>query len=51
MQKCVVITTLIILGLALTGCTRNIFTLPVHENPEALVRFNTPMQYDYNPAH
>ena len=51
MQKCVVITTLIILGLALTGCTRNIFTLPVHENPEALVRFNTPMQYDYSPAH
>lgn len=51
MQKCVVITTLIILGLALTGCTRNIFTLPVHENPEALVRFNTPVQYDYNPAH
>ena len=51
MQKCVVITTLIILGLALTGCTRNIFTLPVHENPEALMRFNTPVQYDYNPAH
>lgn len=51
MQKRVVITTLIILGLALTGCTRNIFTLPVHENPEALVRFNTPVQYDYNPAH
>lgn len=37
--------------LLLTGCTRNIFTLPVHENPEALVRFNTPVQYDYNPAH
>lgn len=35
----------------LTGCTRNIFTLPVHENPEALMRFNTPVQYDYNPAH
>lgn len=33
MQKCVVITTLIILGLALTGCERNIFTLPVKENP------------------
>lgn len=37
--------------LLLSGCTRNIFTLPVHENPEALVRFNTPVQYDYNPAH
>lgn len=37
--------------LLLTGCERNIFTLPVHENPEALVRFNTPVQYDYNPAH
>ena len=37
--------------LLLTGCTRNIFTLPVHENPESLVRFNTPVQYDYNPAH
>lgn len=37
--------------LLLSGCSRNIFTLPVHENPEALVRFNTPVQYDYNPAH
>ena len=37
--------------LLLSGCTRNIFTLPVQENPEALVRFNTPVQYDYNPAH
>ena len=37
--------------LLLSGCERNIFTLPVHENPEALVRFNTPVQYDYNPAH
>ena len=37
--------------LLLSGCTRNIFTLPVHENPEALMRFNTPVQYDYNPAH
>lgn len=37
--------------LLLTGCERNIFTLPVHENPEALVRFNTPAQYSYNPAH
>lgn len=51
MQKCVAIITLLILGLALSGCERNIFTLPVHENPEALVRFNTPVQYDYNPAH
>lgn len=37
--------------LLLSGCTRNIFTLPVHENPEALVRFNVPVQYNYNPAH
>lgn len=37
--------------LLLSGCERNIFTLPVHENQEALVRFNTPVQYDYNPAH
>lgn len=37
--------------LLLSGCTRNIFTLPVQENQEALVRFNTPVQYDYNPAH
>ena len=37
--------------LLLSGCTRNIFTLPVHENPEDLMRFNTPVQYDYNPAH
>ena len=37
--------------LLLTGCERNILTLPVHENLEALVRFNTPVQYDYNPAH
>ena len=51
MQKCVAIITLLVLGLALSGCTRNIFTLPVHENPEALMRFNTPVQYDYNPAH
>lgn len=51
MQKCVVITTLIILGLALTGCERNIFTLPVKENPEALLRFNQPAEYAYNPAH
>lgn len=37
--------------LLLSGCERNIFTLPVHENPEALVRFNIPVQYNYNPAH
>lgn len=37
--------------LLLSGCTRNIFTLPVQENPEALVRFNTPVQYAYNSAH
>ena len=51
MQKCVVITTLIILGLALTGCERNILTMPVKENPEALLRFNQPAEYAYNPAH
>ena len=45
---CIIIFSFAIL---LSGCTRNIFTLPVHENPEALVRFNTPVQYDYNPAH
>lgn len=38
-------------SLLLTGCSRNILTLPVHENAEALVSFNTPKQYDYNPAH
>ena len=35
----------------LTGCERNIFTLPVKENPEALLRFNQPVEYAYNPAH
>ena len=35
----------------LTGCERNILTLPVHENPEALLRFNQPVEYAYNPAH
>ena len=35
----------------LTGCERNIFTLPVKENPEALLRFNQPAEYAYNPAH
>lgn len=51
MQKCVAIITLLILGLALTGCERNILTLPVKENPEALLRFNQPVEYAYNPAH
>ena len=37
--------------LLLTGCERNILTLPVHENPEALLRFNQPVEYAYNPAH
>ena len=37
--------------LLLTGCERNIFTLPVKENPEALLRFNQPAEYAYNPAH
>ena len=45
---CIIIFSLAVL---LTGCSRNILTLPVHENAEALVRFNTPAQYDYNPAH
>lgn len=42
-----------LLGLCvlLTGCERNIFTLPVKENPEALLRFNQPVEYAYNPAH
>ena len=47
-RLCIIIFSFAIL---LSGCTRNIFTLPVHENPEALMRFNTPVQYDYNPAH
>ena len=38
-------------ALLAAGCSRNILTLPVHENAEALVRFNTPAQYAYNPAH
>ena len=37
--------------LLLTGCERNIFILPVKENPEALLRFNQPAEYAYNPAH
>ena len=37
--------------LLLTGCERNIFNLPVKENPEALLRFNQPVEYAYNPAH
>ena len=37
--------------LLLTGCERNIFTLPVKENTEALLRFNQPVEYAYNPAH
>lgn len=37
--------------LLLTGCERNIFTLPVKESPEALLRFNQPVEYAYNPAH
>ncbi|WP_418843367.1 ABC transporter substrate-binding protein, partial [Phascolarctobacterium succinatutens] len=43
----------VLLGLCvlLTGCERNIFTLPVKENPEALLRFNQPAEYAYNPAH
>ena len=45
---CIIIFSLAVL---LTGCERNIFTLPVHENPEALLRFNQPVEYAYNPAH
>lgn len=45
---CIIIFSLAVL---LTGCSRNILTLPVHENAEALVRFNSPAQYNYNPAH
>ena len=37
--------------LLLTGCERNIFTLPVKENPEALLRFNQPAEYAYNRRH
>lgn len=45
---CIIIFSLAVL---LTGCERNIFTLPVKENPEALLRFNQPVEYAYNPAH
>ena len=38
-------------ALLAAGCSRNILTLPVHENTEALVRFNNPAQYAYNPTH
>ena len=46
-----VIVSVLFLGIILTGCTRDILSLPVKENPEALVRFNTPVKYAYNPAH
>ena len=38
---------IIIFGFAilLTGCERNILTLPVKENPEALLRFKQPTEY------
>lgn len=45
---CIIIFSLAVL---LTGCERNIFTLPVKENPEAILRFNQPVEYAYNPAH
>ena len=45
---CIIIFSFAIL---LTGCERNILTLPVKENPEALLRFNQPAEYAYNPAH
>lgn len=50
MQKIILIS-VFILSLILIGCERNIFTLPVKENTEALVRFNQPVKYDYNPAN
>lgn len=50
MQK-LLLGTFLITTILLTGCTRDIFSLPVQENPEALMRFNTPVQYPYNPAH
>lgn len=42
---------ILLAALLLAGCGRNIFVLPVQENSEALVRFNKPVHYDYNPAH
>ena len=38
-------------ALLAAGCSRNILTLPVHENIEGLKHFNAPVQHDYNPAH
>lgn len=38
-------------ALLAAGCSRNILTLPVHENPAGLAHFNSPAQHDYNPAH
>ncbi len=42
---------ILLAALLLAGCGRNIFVLPVQENSDALVRFNKPVHYDYNPAH
>lgn len=46
-----VVGTVLFLSLLLAGCTRNVFVLPVQENPEAAMRFNKPVHYDYNSAH
>ena len=35
----------VIISLLLSGCTSNHFKLPVPENPEALKRFDKPIQY------
>ena len=35
------------ISILLSGCTSNYFKLPVQENPEALKRFDKPIQY-YN---
>lgn len=50
MNKLLMVTLLLAAALS-QGCARDIFTLPVQENQTALVRFNQPVHYDYNPAH
>ena len=41
----------VIISLLLSGCTSSYFKLPVQENPEALKRFDKPIQYSYDAAH
>lgn len=50
MKKIVILISLI-LTLLLQGCGRDIFSLPVKENAQELVRFNQPHEYAYNKEH